>query len=102
MMEAKEQVEAIEEGPAYPWGTKIELNNEAMDLLGLDADDFLIGDRLKIEAKVKVCEVSKRAFQEYGTEKEKYNQNVEMQITHIEIMPADSKSMRDLMRMIKG
>lgn len=95
-------VEPVEyEEPKYPYGTKIDLDNETMELLGLDADDFSVDDRVKVVAKAKVCRTGKREYTDHEGNV-KYEQDVELQITHLELLPIDSKTVRELMRMIKG
>ena len=86
--------------PAYPWGTRIDLNEEAMNMLGLDADDFTVEDNIKVVAKCKVCETSKREYTDHEGNIQ-YDQRIELQITHMELHPIDSKSVRELMRMIR-
>lgn len=85
----------------YPWGTRIDLNDETMEMMGIDADNFAVEDSIKLTAKAKVISTNKREDIDSDTGSPKVNQSVELQITHLELSAADSKTVRELMRMLR-
>lgn len=68
----------------YPWGTRIDLNNECMDAMGLSAEDFTVEEPVKIAALGKVVATSKREHQN-----DEPHQSVEIQITHLKLSMAE-------------
>lgn len=49
----------VTDTPAYPWGLTINLDTDALDKLGLTADDFTVGDSLTLIAEVEVTACSR-------------------------------------------
>ena len=97
------KLEAVPDYPQerYPYGTRIDLNDETMEMLGIDADDFAVEDSIKITAKAKVISTNKREDIDSDTGSPKINQSIEVQITHLELSATESKTVRELMRMIR-
>lgn len=62
-------------GPRYSYGTRISLGQHELDKLKLSVSDFKVGSELKIEATVKVIELSQNASEKNSS------QRVEFQIT---------------------
>jgi hypothetical protein len=68
----------------YPWGTKIDLNEESLAKLGDLFDDAVVGEEANVTAKAKI--VSKRANDTVGGDgKKKKNRSLELQITKINV-----------------
>lgn len=51
---------AESEGPAYPWGTCIYLDQVALEKLGMTAEDFKVGTTMEINGSIKVTGTSVR------------------------------------------
>jgi hypothetical protein len=64
------------EGPMYPYGLSVSLDNESMEKLGLEAGDLSVGSSMVLVAKVEVCSVSSSEYK--GGDP---NQSVTLQIT---------------------
>lgn len=90
----------VTEEDRYPWGTRIDLDSDSLEMLGIDADDFNVDEQIKIRAKAKITSTSKREYVDHEGNT-KYDQNICLQITHLELEPANSKSVRELLQMIK-
>ena len=86
--EAKaESPEAAEmEGPAYPWGTCIYLDQVALEKLGMTADDFEVGETMQLSGVVKVTGTSVRE-REGG---ESYT-SIDLQLTDIGLEDDDAE-----------
>lgn len=54
----KEPSTLATDGPEYPWGLSLSLDNDSLKKLGLSADDFSTGTQMGIIAKVEVKRVS--------------------------------------------
>lgn len=63
--------------PKYPWGLSIRLTQHEIEKLGIDKDDWEVGDVFHLHALAKVTSIS-----EHETEGSK-NCCVELQITHL-------------------
>ncbi|HLX21628.1 MAG TPA: hypothetical protein VKR23_15895 [Gaiellaceae bacterium] len=64
------------EGPLYPWGMAISLDDDALEKLGWDIKDFTVGATLTLIAKVEVTSLSSNESQGQDA-----RQNVGLQIT---------------------
>jgi len=62
--------------PQYPYGTRLELNEETLEKLGIEDAD--VGDVFEITAKAKVVSASESKY-----ENEKARQNMCLQITDL-------------------
>ena len=84
----------------YPWGTKIDLNEESLTKLGDLFDEAVVGEEANITAKAKV--VSKRANDTVGDDgKKKKNRSLELQITKIHVAckgPLEKGTMDDFIK----
>lgn len=84
----------------YPWGTKIDLNEESLAKLGSLFDDAEVGEETTVTAKAKV--VSKRDNATVGADgKKKKNRSLELQITKISVEckgPMEKGSMEDFVK----
>jgi hypothetical protein len=69
---------AEQEAPAYPWGLRLELNDESMKKLGLDKLPE-VGEAMMLRAKVVVERVSQ------NDTKDGKRQDMSLQITDMEI-----------------
>ncbi len=70
------------EGPRYPYGLEIELNDDVMTKMGLDSSDFKAGEVVNIVAKAKVTRVSSTDRQKSSGEVEEI-QSLSLQITDL-------------------
>lgn len=84
-------VEAKQDAPAYPWGLRIELNDESMKKLGMEKLPD-VGEKMMLRANVVVERVSQ------NDTKEGKRQDMSLQITEMELgecekekEPADKK-----------
>lgn len=75
--EAKDQVALDYKPPAYPWGTQLDLSDDALTALGWDKLPE-VGTTLEMMATVKVCRVSANDSEEGGP-----NRCVCLQITDL-------------------
>jgi len=94
-------------GDGYPWGTRIDLNKETLDKLGIKTLPA-VGSEIMIECKVKVI-----AVRESANERDT-SRSVELQITDMdleldedevgegELTRSDSKSMNNLAKKMKS
>lgn len=84
--ERKEQTEAIDkpEGPRYPYGLSISLNEDSLEKLGLELPEM--GEEMMLVATVKVTGVSANDS-EYGSSK-----NVSLQITECCLEPVKDQA----------
>lgn len=64
--------------PAYPWGLGVNLDNESLEKLEIDADDLKVGQTLTLIAKVEVTNLSSNESKGGGS-----NQSVGLQITEM-------------------
>lgn len=70
----------------YPWGLRIDLNDDVMEKLGLTAKNFKVGATVTLTAKCTVKEV--RTTERNG----KADQSLELQITAMDIDGKAKKS----------
>jgi hypothetical protein len=89
----KETMAAMPEGPEYPYGLRICLNEESIKKLGIDKLPEL-GAEMILNAKVSVCSVSK-SESEGGVYR-----NLDLQITDMEL--GSKKSSSDLAKKLYG
>jgi hypothetical protein len=85
--ESKEEVGLVStksDGPRYPYGLSLDLNDESMEKLGLSAKSFSVGESVVIKAKAKVK--SLRMNQYEGEDK---TESMDLQITHLEVVSSD-------------
>ncbi len=68
-----------DKGPEYPYGLKIELDNESLDKMDIDLSEFDVGDNVMIMAKAKIS--SKSIDKNEGDDKER--KRMAFQITHL-------------------
>jgi hypothetical protein len=83
----------------YDYGLRLTLNAESLKKLGItDAvDDYDIDDEIVIIAKCLVKRVEKsKAKDDYGKEKERENESLELQITDMAFDQDDGKSDDDI------
>jgi len=66
-------------GPQYPYGLKLDLDNESLDKMDIDLSEFDVGDNAMIMAKVKVSSKSIDKY-DYDTKERK---RISLQITHL-------------------
>lgn len=71
--------EAKQDAPAYPWGLRLELNDESMKKLGMEKLPE-VGATLTLHAKVKVERVSQNDSAEGGK-----RQDMSLQITDMDL-----------------
>lgn len=82
--EAKEYASpstAVADAPQYPYGLRIELNNESLDKLDV-GDMPTIGDRFTVTCTVEVCGCSSHTERD-GDE----NRSLSLQITKMAMVP---------------
>lgn len=78
---------AIDENlPRYPYGTRIDLETEALEKLGLSPSDFTVGQKLNV-----VCEVEVVRLSESQSLKGKDRCSMDLQITDMAI---DTKAVK--------
>ncbi len=73
-------------GPAYPWGLRIDLNNTILEKLGITQTPE-VGTEIMLVAKARVVGASS-----YERDGEKPSRSSDLQITDLEIAPALSAS----------
>jgi len=71
------------DGPEFPRGLSISLDNESLKTLGIDTKSLSTGEVLVISAKTKITDIS-----EHSREGGKDHKNVSLQITHMELASA--------------
>lgn len=71
--------------PMYPWGLSINLDNDALEKLGIDVSDLEVGETRLLIAKVEVTSLASNESKGGGT-----NQSASLQITDccLEAAPA--------------
>ncbi len=69
------------EGPRYPYGTRIELDNEVMDRCNMELSEYEIGDTVVIHAQAKVTSLS----MDKSDYENKERKRMSLQITHLGI-----------------
>jgi hypothetical protein len=69
-----------DKGPRYPYGTRITLDTEALEKLGIDVSDYRAGQKCDVTAKCEVVGTSTRQRQG-GDDR----QELELQITDLSI-----------------
>jgi len=78
-------VEVSKDLPRYPWGLRVELNDDALDRLGMPALPA-IDEKMLLYARVEVTYVSQTASQEG-----KKRRSVSLQITDLSLSPDKPK-----------
>lgn len=63
----------------YPYGTRIDLNDESLKALKIKIDDFEIGESVMVVGKAEVIRISKSASKDYD------NKTLELQITDMDV-----------------
>lgn len=77
----KDTVESMEnQMPKYPWGLSISLDNDSLEKLGMEDEDFEAGQEFTIECRVKVM-----GFSEDETINDGVRKCVRLQITEMEV-----------------
>ncbi len=80
--EAKKEFESVSvDTPEYPYGLRIDLNNESLEKLGI-ADLPKVGEKMTVLAKVEVRSSSQSSYKEGEDRK-----NVSLQITDMSVGP---------------
>ena len=77
--EATAPVEAKQDSPAYPWGLRLELNDESMKKLGLEELPE-VGETMILHAKVVIDRVSQNDTKDGGK-----RQDMSLQITDMSL-----------------
>ena len=67
-------------GPQYPWGLDIDLDNNALEKLGISIEDFSVGDEIEIRAVGKIKRLSSALYEE-----EEQDDRMDIQITKMGI-----------------
>src|SRR5512138_1876701 len=73
------------EGPRYPWGLAISLENESMKKLGLSAKDLPVGGEVAIVGKARVVRAGS-----YESEGDSKREDAGLQLTDLAIELGDS------------
>lgn len=87
------------EGPEYPYGLEISLEKDCLEKLGMDIDDFSVGNKTEM---VCVGEIT-RTHESAG--KHQDNASVSIQITNMamKVQPnEEKKNLKDVIALIKG
>ena len=85
--EAKEQTEpTAADAPQYPWGLKLNLDDDALEKLGLTTMPA-VGTKMQLAATVEVCSTSS-----YSDQKGEAESSVSLQITAMELGAAQQSS----------
>lgn len=90
---------SLPEGEDYPYGLNINLEQESLKKLGLDADDFNIDSKVEI-----VCSGEINSIHE-SSSKENNHSSVSIQITKMALLvkPNENKiTLKDVMSAVKG
>jgi hypothetical protein len=87
--EESKPCEHYEENP-YPYGLRIDLNNDSMTALGLDASDFTAGGTVMLVAK---CDVTSVHIEDRVKidGKENKTQSVDLQITDLSVIKEEAQ-----------
>ncbi len=72
-------------GPEYPYGLKIELDNESFDKMDIDLSEFDVGDNVMLMAKAKI---SSQAIDKNDYDN-KERKRMSLQITHLCLEPGE-------------
>ena len=67
-------------GPQYPWGLSLDLDNNALEKLGISIEDFSVGDDIEIRAVGKIKRLSSAQYE--GEDKD---DRMDIQITKMGI-----------------
>lgn len=91
MKRSKKDVKNAEVGidseePEFPWGLRVDLDNESLDKLGIK-DLPKVGEKMTLVAKVEVIRVS-----ESDSVSGEPRRDMELQITDMELAPEDTRS----------
>lgn len=74
------------EGPEYPYGLKIYLNNDQIKKLNINISDLKVNQTCEIKAKCYVCSIETRVDEEHE------NSSFSLQITDLETSLSKEKS----------
>ena len=85
--DAKMEATIATESPAYPYGLCLTLDDDALEKLGLEADDFAVGKSMTLVANVDVTSVS--SYESKGTDA---RESVSLQITDLCLEDRGSKA----------
>lgn len=94
--EAKAEASIEYKPPEYPYGLKIDLDNDALEKLGI-AQLPEIGTPMTVTARCEVCSVS--AYESQGQDKKQ--RNLQLQITDMALAP-ESLSNAEVARRLYG
>lgn len=87
------------EVPEYPYGLEIQLEEESLEKLGLECDDFSINSKVEMVCNGEVIRLHESA------DKRSSNASVSIQITGMamRVIPNEKKAtLKDVMAVIKG
>jgi len=70
-------------GPKYPWGLSLDLNDEVLEKLGVSAKDFKVGEDVVIKAKAKIKRLGS------NEDEADKRESIDLQITHLEVVSSD-------------
>lgn len=87
----KPDVCVSEDHEEYPYGLRLNMNNETLTKLKINIDDFDIGDSVMIVAKADIKSKSESDDTEYGE-----NQDMSLQITDMDVKSIGGMSMLDI------
>lgn len=90
----EEMAESVAEQQQYPYGLRIDLNEDSLESLGMVTMPQ-VGQKMIVTARVEVCSVSEYANQ--GGDK---NQSVCLQITDMDLAP--DKEKQDVQKKLYG
>jgi len=80
------------DGPEYPYGLCISLENESLDKLGIDLADFNVGDHVMVKARCEVKGVSSEARAD-GEDRNRLELQIARMDFHDEPMDGDGNEM---------
>lgn len=69
----------------YPYGLRFTLNDEDLNKLGIDINDYDVNSEVKIDAKAIITQVSSRQSNNDGSNKISFDNSLEFQITDLSI-----------------
>ena len=87
------------ERPDYPYGLEISLEEESMEKLGLDVENFSVGGKIELVCNGEITRTHESAGKDHN------NSSVSIQITDMAIMvhPNETpKTIKDILAVIKG
>lgn len=83
----------------YPYGLRLDLGKEEIDKLKLDVDDYEPEDIIELTVKAKVIRVSKSKDMNDMNGKQTERQNLDLQVTHINMGENKIKTMREAVKL---